>query len=884
MKIRAWIKKNWNYLVAFCLPWILIIIHSIFRQSWLLGKVSILFGEAGTVYYEMYTELWDKIHHGGSLLYSWDVGLGTDFLVNIFQYMMSPFTILLLLVPKSGIENMLQFVMVLKWSLSAVTMTYYFMHTKYNTVSYHKRLSSLVLGAAFFLGNAVIYGLSNVNWGDVFILFPLLLLLEEWMIEGRGFRRYYVCVTLMLFCNFRLAIPVMIFMFIWFIMQIEGSVRDNWKVIFRYIYCLIAAIFTGMLVIIPCVAATLHSSRLYSWNNIRDYAGSVLMSAADLIQRLFACDSLRIADNGDATIYVSVVAAAVAVLFLFVSMNRKRKVISLLLFVLLAAGLCIGGVNLFWHGYVGVDGFRSSFGFLLSFLIIYMAMTVLGNLEQLRVWNIAVALVAGIVGITYTFFAITIYLDFYVYLSTFLLYFLILLLMIFYCRNSIQLRNMILVFMIFSIGELGMNAYMQLGQFDLYPIKEYYCHKSSEVLAYSLDMEYGERIANTQTEANYGMVLDKPTTSGELAFTNADVQTLYRRLGMEWTEQYYGYSGGSPLLNVLFNIRYGMSQGETAFSDVVKKGENDGYILYEMNNLAGLGYMVDKDVLNWDLNQISPFAVQNDFVKQATGEADIFEPVTPEFTCSSLLGGPRMERELEPGHVHSEEEEHEDPTIVVDYDDENQQYRYHFKKMYSEDVVTASFESDGVSDYYMYLECDKNVLSTVMVGEEVVIGDSIPSKQKTFHLGVVDKGETISIMTNAQIDDLDFAILNYQIAAFKEENYAKAYEKLSKEGYHIEHFSDDKITGVIKTASDGMMMTSVPAANGFQIYVDDKPVTYEKIGGALIGIPLKAGEHRVEFRYRVPCLAIGEILTLVGILLFAGYCILGTKHTKRVEE
>ena len=69
MKVKEFVKKNWNYIIAFLLPWILVVIHSIVRQSWLTGNGSILSGEAGTVYYEMYTELWDKVHQGLSLIH-----------------------------------------------------------------------------------------------------------------------------------------------------------------------------------------------------------------------------------------------------------------------------------------------------------------------------------------------------------------------------------------------------------------------------------------------------------------------------------------------------------------------------------------------------------------------------------------------------------------------------------------------------------------------------------------------------------------------------------------------------------------------------------------------------------------------------------------------
>ena len=126
MSFKNFLKKNWNYIIAFLIPWILIVIHSIVRQSWLSGNGSILNGESGTIYYELYIELWNKVHKGGSLLYTWNAGGGLDFLHLIFEYLLSPFTILLLLVPQTWIANLLQCIMVLKWSLFAVSLLYYF--------------------------------------------------------------------------------------------------------------------------------------------------------------------------------------------------------------------------------------------------------------------------------------------------------------------------------------------------------------------------------------------------------------------------------------------------------------------------------------------------------------------------------------------------------------------------------------------------------------------------------------------------------------------------------------------------------------------------------------------------------------------------------------
>ncbi len=870
-KIRKFFMNNWNYIIAFLLPWVLILIHSVIRESWLTGKGSILSADAGTIYYGMYMELWNKVHQGGSLFYSWNAGLGTDFLVNLFQYMMSPFTILLLLVPKSGIADMLQAVMVLKWSFAMVAMNYYFMHTKHNKIPYHKKLMSLILAMAFSFSNTLIQNLSHVSWGDVWILFPLLLLLEEKMAEGTGFKRFYLCLSVMIICNFRLSVPVIIFLIIWYLMQSDGISGGQAKNLLRYLYALSAAVLTGMFVMVPCVMMTLHSKRLYPWESIGDYAKSFFVSFAGFIQRLFVCDTLGITDAGNAMLYMSVSGVAFALLFFFIPMKKKGV---MLLLVLLIAGLCNGGINLLWHGYIGVNEAHGSFAFLLSFLLLYMVMIVIGELEQIKLWNVFVVLLAGIAGIVYTFFKITVYLDYYVYLGTFLIYVLILLLLIFYCRKSIQYSNMLIVFAVLCFGELAVNAYMQLEEYNMYPVETSYYHEQSEVLAHSAKLQNGERIAGTQIMSNYGFALNKAAASGELAYTNDAVQKMYAKLGMAEAEQYYEYFGGSPLLNVLCNIRYGMSQSELAFSGGKKKGENNGYQLYEMDDIAALGYMVSADVADWNLDQLSPFEVQNDFAKKASGEGDIFEMVIPEFTCTSLLGGHRLEEEA--NHVHEEGEEHEEdenPETVVEFDEEKQHYRYEFKKMYPGDVVTAGFESDGVSDYYIYLKSEADIYSTVTIDGETLFEDQFSAKQKTFHIGVVEKGKNISVISNAVVDDLQNDTLIYQIAAFQKDNYAKVYEKLGRNTYQIEEYGNNKITGKIMADADGIMMTSIPAAKGWEVYVDGEPTKHKTIGEALLGIPLKKGEHKVEFQYCTPYAEVGMVLSLAGVLLIVGFCV-----------
>ena len=192
MKVKNFFRTKWQYILVFMIPWLLVVIHSVFREAWPLGGGSILVKDASNLYVQLYSELWEKIHGSGSLSFSWASGLGVDLLVNVFRYLMSPFTLLVLIVPKTGIADMVQVMMVLKWSLLSVTMLYYVSHTRHNTLECRKTLISIVLAMAYFFGNAVLSVLDDLAVLDVMIMVPILLLLVERMAECKGYRLFYV--------------------------------------------------------------------------------------------------------------------------------------------------------------------------------------------------------------------------------------------------------------------------------------------------------------------------------------------------------------------------------------------------------------------------------------------------------------------------------------------------------------------------------------------------------------------------------------------------------------------------------------------------------------------------------------------------------------------
>ena len=66
----------------------------------------------------------------------------------------------------------------------------------------------------------------------------------------------------------------------------------------------------------------------------------------------------------------------------------------------------------------------------------------------------------------------------------------------------------------------------------------------------------------------------------------------------------------------------------------------------------------------------------------------------------------------------------------------------------------------------------------------------------------------------------------------------------------------------------GRLILSVPADEGWSLYVDGKKTKIKPFADALIGVHLKEGTHKIELRYTTPGVQIGAAISIAALLLF----------------
>lgn len=852
-KLKGFIQDNWMYILAFFIPGIVVALYCAVNGLGIFGNGSLLRGDTGELYVPCFYELWDKVHCGEALFYTWHACGGVDFYQNAAFVVFSPFTLIILALPRAWVANGVEIIMVLKWSLTSLSMVYFFYHTHYNTLKAHKRLVSLFLGLAWGLSNGMINFMGYLNWTDAMILFPILLLLVEKLVLTKKWKLYYIILTLCMVFNFYMSYHIGLFLALWFFMQLEKETLEKMKKFLIFAGSSALSALSGMFVILPCLMAQSLRNSVDSLVKQKEYAESVLNSVHKVIESFFICDAISGPFDSYPNVYFSIAGVVLVLLFVFCKIGKKKKIYIIAVFGFMTASLFYGYLNLIWHGFTRPQGIYNRFINAYIFLLLFMALQTLVYLDEIALRDIVGIFVLGLAAIIGTIVRLEEYQDFQVYLLTIVLYVTYVLLIMLYKKGNIVYSQLLKMIAIFSILELMVSGYNTLST---YSSESFLNDQRQQVLTLTENLKIadGERVIFPSWDPDCGMAAAQATDSGFHSYSNGRYIHFNKQLGMIYTDRVRtSCNGASPLINLIFNARYAVEQNDYVVSDAKKEKKLKDYSLYRIKRLAGLGYMVDDAIQQWNIDEDNFFEVQNSFVRQAVGGKEIFTPVSPRPVCES-----------------------EGVALESDTDQENQGvYLYHIKKKTDETgfISTIRYTIPEDMDLYMAVKSNLSLGGCLLIDGEEKCESTEVSTQRTIHIGKVKKGQKITY-TIQNFSDKSHAdvMLECQFAKFNEEVYAGIYNKLSSNVLKIEKMEADKILGSISVDKPGIMMTSIQASDGFTLLVDGKKTEYSVIGGCMMGVPLESGHHTIELSYRTPYVTEGIILTIIGGIIFYGCC------------
>ena len=336
------------------------------------GDNSLLIIDGLHQYMPFYSVLYDKLKGGESLFYSFRSGLGINFLSLFSYYLSSPLNLLIIFFKKTQLNMAVSMIIVLKIALSGMTAGIYF-----SSKSKKQGLHVLMISMAYALSSYMVGYCWNVMWLDAIMIFPIVVMGLERLIDKKDGRLYCLALFYALYCNYYIAFMICIFAIIWYIFYSFKSVKQFFfRGISFALYSFLAAVL-----LIP---AYLGIKQTASGEAMTLPDHSFLTNAADLLNRQFAMGSPISHDNfdGNANLYIGIFTVLAVGLYLLnqqIKISDKIKKTLLVGFFYLSFGEMI--LNFIWHGFHDQYGIPNRFSFLFGFVLLHMLWEVFEHLD-----------------------------------------------------------------------------------------------------------------------------------------------------------------------------------------------------------------------------------------------------------------------------------------------------------------------------------------------------------------------------------------------------------------------------------------------------------------------------------------------------------------------
>lgn len=106
--------------------------------------------------------------------------------------------------------------------------------------------------------------------------------------------------------------------------------------------------------------------------------------------------------------------------------------------------------------------------------------------------------------------------------------------------------------------------------------------------------------------------------------------------------------------------------------------------------------------------------------------------------------------------------------------------------------------------------------------------------------------------------------LERELAAF---SFPTIVEQRRASAFRLTSFAQNRLEGVVHLDDNGLLILQTPFNPGWRAFQNGEPTPVTRADIGLLGLPVKAGEHKMELRYRNPWLLPGTIITGLSLLL-----------------
>lgn len=822
---------------CFLLPCLLFGFGFVIQGIYPFGNAQILVTDLWHQYYPFLRLLQEKLQTGGSMLYTWRSGLGTNFLSLASYYTASPLNLLVLFVPAVWLREALTLFVMMKVGFAGL-----FCGMLLKDLFHRRDMSLVCFSMLYALCDYMTGYYWNVMWLDTVALLPLVMLGLVWLVRDGKRWLYPLALGLSLISNYYIGYMTCIFSVLAFFVLcicLGRSIRQWLLAGIRFAYCSLIGGGLSAWLLLPAYRALGLS---YSANSQFPKKALWQLDWRDMLSNLL---SFQRPTSLEGLPNVSCGMLCVVLFFAFISAKKiplREKLCAVSLLGFLFASCSLNILNYIWHGFHFTNMLPYRFSFLISFVLVVLSFRAYCTLDRWQRFQfVPILLGTGALCILswgrQTRFAV-------ICSGLLGIGFLLLLLARQFRQCSRRELNRILVIavtveMLFQV-RLG-NQQVGSTNREVYPRNNVQMETLLEQLSMQDANFYRAEESRTYT-LNEGALMGFNGVSQFSSSANVAVTGMLKRIGLSAGENAnrYCYSASTPFTNMLLGVRYvfavdGYLPDAALYTEVLSAAP---VTAYRTNYALPLGYMVEEDALNCVM----------------TSGGNVFHNQNKLFSAMTGIPKDLFSAELPSGTRHTD--------ITAD---SNHYGSYHICADSAPGRAAFDFAPTEDGIYYAYVS--GGGIKNVEVDRLGIQPQSYNMERRPylFPLGSISAGETVSIGGEIPADTDQY--LTLYVYRLNQQVLEEGYQRLGDEVLTDLQVEDTVVSGNVTVKTEGMLYCSIPFEPGWSVQVDGEPAELVPLCGAMTGIRLTPGTHSIRLNYVPDGFREGVLITGASVLL-----------------
>ena len=844
-------KKRY-YTLSILIPSVMILTIFLLFTITPFGNRTWLTIDLGQQYVDFFSYYQDTLlHHPEQFFYSFSKSIGGEMVSLWAYYLLSPFNLLFLLIPRSSIAMGVTLLIFLKLVSCTVSFAV-LLDVKFKQRNWTTLLFALSYGFMSYLSANQF----NVMWLDALIGLPLIILGVDALLQKRNPLYYVFPLSLTILSNYYTGYMICLFLGLYFPYAYLTSVETfSWKIFGkqfgRFIFYSVLSVGLITVILLPTFYSLLGSkgtATTIAWSLKSEY--NPLLMASKLFIGSFDFHEMQ---KGYPNIFVGSLA-----LFSFLGYFKEKRIslfqrlYALFITVIILISFNIEMLDKLWHAGQFPNWYSYRFSFLFSFWIVFLGYqwalkkTTIGVRETFVYFILILAAGIGFILFPQDYLqGWQIALGFG--LSMGILYSLILI-----GRGKRMHQKFLISFVVI---ELLLNSIITLSRLGYEMNSEFSAYQSSlenwSTVLRPAENEFYRSEKTMLRSKNDSLQVPTYGVSHFSSTFEKETERFFDAIGVRQGNAYVNYSNGTLLTDALLGIKNTFIETTDAtynerwerkdledFSTIASFDE--GHIVTNPNALS-IAYPMKAILKSMKVPTNHPITMQNQLANALSGTTspkNIFTKVPYETTFENISDSPVVYQRIQL----------EDNTQVG--------------------TITLTFTPE--TDDPIYLEMAGTMgeedLEMTLNGEPYAFYP-VQSKPVLLSIAKNQKGQQQTLQIIVKADGFEFSKLS--LYSLNTTLLNERLEQTKAQELKLETFSATHFAGTMDVLEDSTVLTTIPYSKGWKVWVDGQEVQTYKILDSLLGFTISKGAHHIEYRYTTPFLLEGSLVSLASLLLLS---------------